>query len=32
MAEGKSWNEYNLEDFVLAGYDPDPPIRADMAV
>lgn len=32
MAEGKSWNEYNLDDFVLAGYDPHPPIRAEMAV
>lgn len=32
MTVGKSWNEYVLEDFVLEGYDPHPPIKAEMAV
>ena len=32
MTEGKRWNEYVLEDFVLEGYDPHPPIKAKMAV
>jgi thymidylate synthase len=30
--ETKSINEYKLEDFVLEGYDPHPPIKAEMAV
>lgn len=32
MTTGKRWNEYVLEDFVLDGYDPWGPIKADMAV
>jgi thymidylate synthase len=29
---GKKWNEYTMEDFVLEGYDPWGPIKAEMAV
>jgi len=29
---GKRWNEYVVDDFVLDGYDPHPPIKAEMAV
>lgn len=32
MTTGKRWDEYVLEDFVLDGYDPYPPIKAKMAV
>jgi thymidylate synthase len=32
MTVGKKWNEYILEDFVLDGYDPHGPIKAEMAV
>lgn len=32
MTVGKKWNEYVLEDFVLDGYDPWGPIKAEMAV
>ena len=32
ITDGKSWNEYVVEDFVLDGYDPHPPIKAPMAV
>lgn len=32
MTVGKSWNEYVLEDFILDGYDPWGPIKAEMAV
>ena len=30
--ETKPINEYNVDDFVLDGYDPHPPIKAEMAV
>jgi len=30
--EIKPINEYNVDDFVLEGYDPHPPIKAEMAV
>jgi thymidylate synthase len=30
--ETKPINEYNVDDFVLEGYDPHPPIKAEMAV
>ena len=32
ITEGKAWNEYVVDDFVLDGYDPHPPIKAPMAV
>lgn len=32
MTVGKKWNEYNINDFVLEGYDPWGPIKAEMAV
>ena len=32
MTVGKKWNEYTMEDFVLEGYDPWGPIKAEMAV
>ena len=32
MTVGKKWNEYVLEDFVLDGYNPWGPIKAEMAV
>lgn len=32
MTQGKKWNEYSLEDFVLENYNPDPAIKAPMAV
>lgn len=32
MTVGKKWNEYVLEDFILDGYDPWGPIKAEMAV
>lgn len=32
IAEGKRWDEYRLDDFVLDGYNPHPPIRAEMSV
>jgi thymidylate synthase len=32
MTVGKRWNEYALEDFVLDGYNPHGPIKAEMAV
>ena len=32
FTEGKKWNEYVLEDFILDGYDPHPAIKAAMAV
>ena len=32
IAEGKSMHNYSMADFVLEGYDPDPAIKAEMAV
>ena len=32
IADGKKWNEYKVEDFVLEGYNPHPTIKAEMAV
>ena len=32
MTVGKKWNEYTMEDFILDGYDPWGPIKAEMAV
>lgn len=32
ITDGKKWNEYVVDDFVLEGYDPHPPIKAPMAV
>lgn len=32
MTVNKKWNEYTMEDFVLEGYNPHPPIKAEMAV
>jgi thymidylate synthase len=32
MTTGKKWNEYILEDFILNNYNPDPAIKAEMAV
>lgn len=32
MTVGKNWNEYTLDDFVLDGYNPWGPIKAEMAV
>lgn len=32
ITEGKKWDEYNVEDFILDNYDPYPPIKARMAV
>jgi thymidylate synthase len=32
VSVGKKWNEYTMEDFVLEGYDPWGPIKAEMAV
>jgi thymidylate synthase len=32
MTVGKRWKEYVLNDFILEGYDPWGPIKADMAV
>lgn len=32
MTVGKKWNEYTMEDFVLEGYNPWGPIKAEMAV
>lgn len=32
ITQGKKWNEYSLEDFVLENYNPDPAIKAPMAV
>jgi thymidylate synthase len=32
MALGKKWNEYTLGDFELEGYNPHPPIKAEMAI
>lgn len=32
MTVGKKWNEYTMDDFVLDGYNPWGPIKAEMAV
>jgi thymidylate synthase len=32
MPQGKRWDQYTVEDFVLEGYNPHPPIKATMAV
>jgi thymidylate synthase len=32
MTVDKKWNEYTMADFVLENYNPDPAIKADMAV
>ena len=32
ITNGKKWDEYVLEDFVLDNYNPDPAIKAEMAV
>ena len=32
MTVGKKWNEYTMNDFILDGYDPWGPIKAEMAV
>jgi thymidylate synthase len=32
FTEGKRWNEYVVDDFILDGYDPHPAIKAPMAV